>query len=161
MKLYIAALTAASCLAVVSAGCTFANKRGSSSTQDTLPDGHPTVINHHRLQEGLPGLRGNPQARDRMSSLLKERIHTRKLQEGCVSESTYSDLVADLRFISDELGRLRDPDLGGDPQDRSQGHWLGGIVRLAAHDFMDFHQDPASDASDPTDSPQGQRLHRF
>jgi len=162
MKLSIAAAltAAASCLAVVSAGCTFANKkRGSSSTQD-MPEGHPAVlVERRRLQEGLPGLRGNPQARDRMASLLKERIHgpdhARKLQSGCVSQSDYTALVDDIRFISEELGRLSDPNLGGDPQDRSQGHWLGGIVRLAAHDFMDFHQDPSSDASDPTGSSQG------
>ena len=168
MKLSVASLTiaaAASGLAVVSAGCTFANKRSTPSTQDMadMPEGHPTVsVDHRRLREGLPGLRGNPQARDRMASLLQERIHgpdldldQRRLEE-CVSESTYADLVADLRFISDELGRLRYPDLGGDPRDRSQGHWLGGIVRLAAHDFMDFHQNPAADlAGDPTGSSQG------
>lgn len=168
MKLSIASLTiaaAASGLAVVSAGCTFANKRGFSSTQDMadMPEGHPAVLvdaSHRRLQEGLPGLRGNPKARDRMASLLKERIHDdgpdRRRLVDCVSESTYADLVADLRLISDELGRLSDPDLGGDPQDRSQGHFLGGIVRLAAHDFMDFHQTPSADlAGDPTGSSQG------
>ena len=191
MKLSIAAflgLTASSSFchgpAVVSAGCTFAKTRSKGGDVDTtrsMPDGHPAVaavdvddvdVNHRRLQavpqEGLPGLRGNPQARKRMSSLLQERIHTnnnnannndaRRLQQqagGCVSESTYADLVADLTFISAELSRLRDPNLGGDPTDRSQGHFLGGIVRLAAHDFMDYHRNPVDDPGDPTNSPQG------
>ena len=54
---------------------------------------------------------------------------SRSLQEeaGCVSFDTYENLHADIASLADAITDVRD-----------RGHFLGGIVRLAAHDFMDF-----------------------
>mmetsp|Transcript_27325 Transcript_27325/g.39135 ORF Transcript_27325/g.39135 Transcript_27325/m.39135 type:complete len:552 (-) Transcript_27325:996-2651(-) len=53
----------------------------------------------------------------------------RKLQTGggCVTEDTYDDIFLDISAASDEQ-----------PNNVARSHFLGGIVRLAAHDFMDF-----------------------
>merc|ERR1712226_466285 len=47
--------------------------------------------------------------------------------EGCVSEQEYSSLVFEVAALGNAITNAAD-----------RGHFFGGIVRLAAHDFMDF-----------------------
>ena len=45
----------------------------------------------------------------------------------CFTNSTYDAIDADIELLKDEIG-----------DDTTRSHFLGGIVRLAAHDFMDY-----------------------
>ena len=51
----------------------------------------------------------------------------RLLQKECLSEDTYDAIDADIASMSAAINNVAD-----------RGHFFGGIVRLAAHDFMDY-----------------------
>ncbi|KAL7529895.1 hypothetical protein ACHAWF_006388 [Thalassiosira exigua] len=53
---------------------------------------------------------------------------------GCVSESSYRQIEADVIAIA-----------GGMDDDVDKSHFMGGVLRLAAHDFMDYDQDADED----------------
>ena len=63
-----------------------------------------------------------------MKTLL-ENSRRSLLTDSCFTQGVFDEIVADVQTIADTYTDLRD-----------KGHFFGGIVRLAAHDFMDYDQ---------------------
>jgi len=123
-------LTSTLGISISNAACSFAK----SGNGGEVPENHPGL--------GLRSLRNNPAAEGRMTNLLRQRQAARSLQTGggCFTRVTYNDIIEDIRLIFEGMTDIN--------TSRDAGHFCGGIVRLAAHDFMDYDQ------TDPI-SPQG------
>lgn len=70
------------------------------------------------------------ETRAAIAEIIAKRSHAnRSLQSssGCMTTANYNDIRNDIVAIANQLTNNRD-----------KGHFFGGIVRLAAHDFMDF-----------------------
>lgn len=95
-----------------------------------------------KLRRRLSSLVNDQSTKERISDILLARVTSdaslssahhvgthRSLQEtsGCVTFSAYENLHVDIAALANAIADTRD-----------RGHFLGGIVRLAAHDFMDF-----------------------
>jgi len=125
------------------AACPFGagNSNGADADAGILPDGHPDITsssptnNLRRRLGGLPSLRDNPIAAEQMTRILKQRQTERSLiTGGCFTNQVYSDIVDDIGIVFNGMTNIT--------TSRDRGHFFGGIVRLAAHDFMDFHHNP-------------------
>lgn len=116
------------------AACPFAGDDGNGE----LPTGHPDIDKTapRRRLRGLASLRNDPAAAEQMTRLLWQRQEERRslLTGGCFTNQVYSDIVDDIGIIFEGMENVTDS--------RDRGHFFGGIVRLAAHDFMDYHDSP-------------------
>lgn len=111
--------------------CPFASNDGNGE----MPAGHPDVDGTAPRLRGLASLRNNPAAAEQMARLLQQRQEERSLiTGGCFTNQVYSDIVDDIEIIFEGMENVTDS--------RERGHFFGGIVRLAAHDFMDYHDSP-------------------
>ena len=115
------------------------NNNNGVDTDANLPYGHPDITSSPNLRRrlgGLPSLRDNPVAADQMSRILQQRREERRslITGGCFTNQVYSNIVEDIDIIFNSMENIT--------TSRDRGHFFGGIVRLAAHDFMDFHHDP-------------------
>jgi hypothetical protein len=68
--------------------------------------------------------------RRRLSSNDRNVQRELQLQADCMTEDTYDSIFSEVEGISAAFGE----------DNIARGHFLGGIVRLAAHDFMDYDQ---------------------
>lgn len=84
-----------------------------------------TNLRHRRLA---------PLSKDDIDAIVNHRRRALGETE-CLTEATYDGIADDLQDVSDAL-----------PDNQARGHFFGGIVRLAAHDFMDFD---ISNVTDP------------
>ena len=79
----------------------------------------------------LLSLRDDAETRASISNIIKKRSleNNRSLQTStnCVSRRTYEEIFEDIVNLSQAITDVGD-----------RGHFFGGIVRLAAHDFMDY-----------------------
>mmetsp|Transcript_15100 Transcript_15100/g.23017 ORF Transcript_15100/g.23017 Transcript_15100/m.23017 type:complete len:462 (+) Transcript_15100:72-1457(+) len=88
-----------------------------ASNNDKVP-----LDEHHRhLRRGQVG-----ETKRRFLQIIAEQ-EQRSLQSTCMTQSVYNDIHANVAAMGNAI-----PDAG------DRGHFWGGIVRLAAHDFMDF-----------------------
>merc|ERR550539_1183404 len=71
--------------------------------------------------------------------LSREKIRSLQNAGGCVSTSIYDSIRDDIVTISTAITDVGD-----------KGHFFGGIVRLAAHDFMDFDRNAVDDPTSQT-----------
>jgi hypothetical protein len=62
------------------------------------------------------------------------RYPTSRPVGGCFTNNTYDAIDADIEILKNEIG-----------DDTTRSHFLGGIVRLVAHDFMDYDQNNTTD----------------
>ena len=60
------------------------------------------------------------------------------MDSGCVSFSTYDAIDNDIAALKNNIADAK-----------SRSHFLGGIVRLAAHDFMDYNKNDSSNPMGP------------
>ena len=117
------------------AGCPFS----SAGTDIDMPDDDAHAHNGAGRQQlrgrRLASLHEDEPTQKKMADIIERRTRkneerqNRRLQDVslCVSNGTYDDIDADVADLAAAIGV---------PEDRS--HFLGGILRLAAHDFMDF-----------------------
>ncbi|KAL7547009.1 hypothetical protein ACHAWF_010331 [Thalassiosira exigua] len=89
------------------------------------------VHNPRNLRRRLTALADDPDGKAMLKSILENRRHL-QADTDCLSEQTYDAIHEDIVELSAAF-----------PDDVSRAHILGGIVRLAAHDFMDFNQTSA------------------
>ena len=66
-------------------------------------------------------------------SFSPSRYPTPRPVEGCFTNGTYDSIDADIETLND-----------GIDDDETRSHFLGGIVRLVAHDFMDYDRNNSS-----------------
>lgn len=108
-------------LSSVTTSCPF------SKTSTDIPDDNQ----HRHLRRRMASLREG-QTKDKLASIVKIQARKsdeikRSLQTSCVSHANYDDIrnnIAQMAVAIDDIG--------------DRGHFFGGILRLAAHDFMDF-----------------------
>lgn len=62
------------------------------------------------------------------------RYPTSRPVGGCFTNNTYDAIDEDIEILKNEIG-----------DDTTRSHFLGGIVRLVAHDFMDYDQNNVTD----------------
>ena len=99
------------------AACPFASNFGSSDGRSP-----PNDAVHRR---GL---------RRRLNGIDTSQPKQRELQaEGCLTEDTYDAIFVDIEAAS-----------AAQPDNVARSHFLGGILRLAAHDFLDFDRNDAA-----------------
>lgn len=89
---------------------------------------------HRRLRGGLASLKYDKVSQKKLSSFFDEPRRQRSLQDTCVTTTVMSDLREDIRSLANAI-----------VDDGIRGHFFGGIVRLAAHDFMDYDQNDSSE----------------
>eukprot|EP00547_Thalassionema_nitzschioides_P009132 CAMPEP_0194227992 /NCGR_PEP_ID=MMETSP0156-20130528/43139_1 /TAXON_ID=33649 /ORGANISM="Thalassionema nitzschioides, Strain L26-B" /LENGTH=1501 /DNA_ID=CAMNT_0038960493 /DNA_START=21 /DNA_END=4526 /DNA_ORIENTATION=- len=109
-----------------SIGCPF-----SSSDHDVPCD----ETHGHLRSRRLASLSEDPDTREKLAAIIEEQ---KRLLQGttgpdCIAQGTYDNLRETLGAMTDSIA-----DAG------ERGHFIGGLVRLAAHDFMDFDQNAAS-----------------
>lgn len=108
-----------------------------SKSDKNVPDDE--VHKNLRKRGGrLSSLRDDAETRTSISNIIKRRsleTKSRSLQAApnCVSRPTYDDIIDDITSLSQAITDVGD-----------KGHFLGGIVRLAAHDFMDYDMNAES-----------------
>lgn len=115
-----------------SAPCPF-----SATTNEVPEDGI-----HRHLRRRLSSLVGEGKMKRELKALIKKRQiemeggnTTRNLiQTECMTQATYDDIQDDIA----QMAAIIQENSG----DGELGHFIGGIVRLAAHDFMDFDRNP-------------------
>jgi len=72
--------------------------------------------------------------KEKLAAIIKKRKDQRLLQQAnCVTHIVYDNIHDDIASIAGSIG-----DIG------EKGHFFGGIVRLAAHDFMDYDRNSAN-----------------
>ncbi|KAL7458340.1 hypothetical protein ACHAWC_009881 [Mediolabrus comicus] len=59
-------------------------------------------------------------------------------RKGCITNSMYDEIDSDIERLANEI-----------PDDETRAHFLGGIVRLTAHDFMDFDRNNSTHRMGP------------
>eukprot|EP00551_Chaetoceros_affinis_P010893 CAMPEP_0203683426 /NCGR_PEP_ID=MMETSP0090-20130426/47518_1 /ASSEMBLY_ACC=CAM_ASM_001088 /TAXON_ID=426623 /ORGANISM="Chaetoceros affinis, Strain CCMP159" /LENGTH=673 /DNA_ID=CAMNT_0050552573 /DNA_START=24 /DNA_END=2046 /DNA_ORIENTATION=+ len=102
-----------------------------SNTSDVPPnDDTHKHLKGGRRRRILASLGEDEQTRSAIAEIIDRRSqeNRRRLQTAaCVTTSTYQDIHNDVVSLSQTINGNRD-----------RGHFFGGIVRLAAHDFMDY-----------------------
>lgn len=84
------------------------------------------AIHQPHLRRRLTHLTENPDTEKKFNAIINRRAHNRRsLQTTCVSEATYDAIDEDIVDLSLAFA-----------DNKSRAHFLGGIVRLAAHDFV-------------------------
>ncbi|KAL7512226.1 hypothetical protein ACHAXN_009257, partial [Cyclotella atomus] len=81
------------------------------------------------LRRRVVSLSENPDTKAKLDSIIDNRKQ-RMLQEECLTSATYDAIDADIESIARTF-----------LDDESRSHFLGGVVRLAAHDFLDYNKD--------------------
>jgi hypothetical protein len=101
----------------------------SSSQINSIPPPNDSQHQNIRRRRRLATLTSHPETRDAISDIISHR--RRSLQSSsaftCLSTATYNALKDDVAHIASNITDFGD-----------RGHFLGGILRLAAHDFMDY-----------------------
>lgn len=121
------------------AACPFSNGDDNNLTP-------PDDANHKNLRRRrvLASLSEDEGIRSAIADLAAKR-QARNLQDSaCVSTAIYDAIHDDMVDIANAI-------VNGDgtPNQRERGHFFGGIVRLAAHDFMDFDRNTPEDSLGP------------
>ncbi|KAL3907688.1 MAG: hypothetical protein SGARI_003413, partial [Bacillariaceae sp.] len=93
---------------------------GGAAESGTLPNGHPKLRRR--------ALGDDDTTKANMRALL-EKSRRSLLVDTCFTQGVFDEIVVAVKTIADTYTHLRD-----------KGHFFGGIVRLAAHDFMDYDQ---------------------
>jgi len=115
---------------------------GSGRVKEEIPEGHPDFTRpcptQLRRKEKVSALIMDiASAKHGLRGGRKMAQNHRLLSAGgCITKSLYDNIAPDIQSISDAMADISDS--------RAKGHFFGGIVRLAAHDFMDY------DVSDDT-----------
>mmetsp|Transcript_34571 Transcript_34571/g.74986 ORF Transcript_34571/g.74986 Transcript_34571/m.74986 type:complete len:642 (-) Transcript_34571:215-2140(-) len=134
---------------VLVGACPFAGNTGSE-----LPKNHPDIgTDGLRRRLGLASLPSSSKARQHVADIVADAARRqgqvtqqhlrRSLQQetasagGCFTRAIYENITVDIKLLSDGMAEIFDD------TSRDQGHFMGGIVRLAAHDFMDY--DPSQE----------------
>lgn len=81
------------------------------------------------LRRRIVSLSENPDTKAKLDTIINDRKQ-RMLQEECLNSGTYDAIDADIEAIAATF-----------LDDESRSHFLGGVVRLAAHDFLDYNKD--------------------
>ena len=63
---------------------------------------------------------------------------TPQQRKGCITNSIYDEIDRDIELLKNGIS-----------DDKTKAHFLGGIVRLVAHDFMDFDRNDANNPMGP------------
>eukprot|EP00547_Thalassionema_nitzschioides_P009452 CAMPEP_0194227572 /NCGR_PEP_ID=MMETSP0156-20130528/42927_1 /TAXON_ID=33649 /ORGANISM="Thalassionema nitzschioides, Strain L26-B" /LENGTH=504 /DNA_ID=CAMNT_0038960059 /DNA_START=1198 /DNA_END=2712 /DNA_ORIENTATION=- len=96
-------------------------------------DAVPLDENHRNLRRRLGSLRVGETKRQLQNIIDEQR--ERSLQTSCFSQEVYDGIRVNIAAMGDAILDAGD-----------KGHFWGGIVRLAAHDFMDFDQNAIGNA---------------
>ena len=140
--------TTLSALAFKGHACPFSRQESRDGANEA-----PNDANHKHLRRRLyASLREDDETREAIASIVFKKSRNNDVTEtarflqdtppsNCVSRTIYDSIRADVTSISDSINN-----------DRDKGHFIGGIVRLAAHDFMDFD---ITAESDPDSQPLG------
>ena len=108
-------------------------------------DNHQNAQPQRIRRRRLASLSEDPTTRQGLKDIISRRAKNnekrygtedRSLQEECLSEETYDAIDEDISEMSAAIADVAD-----------RGHFFGGIVRLAAHDFMDYDRNAESDPS--------------
>lgn len=110
-----------------------------AGTQQVPPDDaiHSGLQKQPNLRRRIVSLSENPDTEEKLHDIINNRKQ-RMLQEECLTSATYDAIDEDVADIAATF-----------PDNESRSHFLGGIVRLAAHDFLDFN------TNDSTYGPDG------
>ena len=116
------------------APCPFA-RTGANHPVDEVHSGlhQKNSIRHRRMVS----LSDDPGTKQKLNSIINNRKH-RSLTETCLSTQTYDNIDADIANLADAFA-----------DNVTKGFFLGGIVRLAAHDFLDYNVNATADAYGP------------
>lgn len=106
-----------------------------SKTSTDIPDD----IQHRHLRRRMASLREG-ETKDKLASIIKKQSlksegMKRSLQTTCMTNANYNDIRNNIAQMAEVID-----------DDGDRGHFFGGIVRLAAHDFMDFDRTQESAA---------------
>jgi len=97
-----------------------------SNTGDEVPCDE----NHrHVRRRRLASLSEDDTTREKLASIIAEQKRSLQAHPECITTENYENLRTALDGIASGISNIGD-----------RGHFLGGVVRLAAHDFMDFDQ---------------------
>ena len=104
---------------------------------------------HNRLRKNkrrmLHSLHEDEDTRNSIAKVIKKITRrNQEIRSSCIDQSTYDNIRSDIVDIAEEITNQGD-----------RGHFFGGIVRLAAHDFMDFDQNAQSIPDSQTLGPDG------
>ena len=113
---------------VVHAACPFAHLFGSTTAQQTDEHQNP----HHDIQ-----MMNDPIFKSINTSLNREEVtnERRKLQASCGADFVFTTALYEQ--IETEVAEIA---AGRNLNNGDRGRFFGGILRLAAHDFMDFNR---------------------
>mmetsp|Transcript_33438 Transcript_33438/g.50441 ORF Transcript_33438/g.50441 Transcript_33438/m.50441 type:complete len:451 (-) Transcript_33438:167-1519(-) len=95
-------------------------------------DAIPSDENHRHLRSRLGSLQVGETKRQ-LTKIIAEQ-QQRSLQTNCVTQSVYDDILTNVAEMGSAI-----------QDDGERGHFWGAIVRLAAHDFMDFDRNFSGD----------------
>jgi hypothetical protein len=101
----------------------------------------PNVGVHENLRgRRLAAFKEDETSKRAIASFFEQRKKNRSLQEEerCITTQVVDDIQNSIDLLANSI-----PDLG------QRGHFFGGILRLAAHDFMDFDQKDNSEPGGP------------
>ena len=90
-------------------------------------DIHIGLQKKSNLRRRIVSLSDSPDTKAQLHSIINDRKQ-RNLQEECITTSSYDAIDTDVAAIAALF-----------PDNESKSHFLGGIVRLAAHDFLDYN----------------------
>lgn len=85
----------------------------------------------------MVSLSDDPETKQKLNSIITNRKQ-RSLTETCFSAQTYDDIDADIANLADAF-----------TDNVTKGFFLGGLVRLAAHDFLDYNINATTGAYGP------------
>jgi len=107
----------------------------STPNPTTPPTANPTTLNPTQHPTHLPST-ANPTPRPTIAQVSFNETNpthnpstrpTPQQRKGCITISTYEEIDSDIERLKNDI-----------PDDETRAHFLGGIVRLVAHDFMDY-----------------------
>lgn len=113
-------------------------------------NGIPDDETHRNLRKRriLSTLKDDAETRSAIATVIENRKQIkRSLQfsgDNCVTTTTYDDIRTDIVALAEAIADLGD-----------RGHFFGGIVRLAAHDFMDYDRNAENDPNSQALGPDG------
>jgi hypothetical protein len=104
-------------------------------SQDLPPNDaiHSDLQNKSNLRRRIISLSDHPDTKAKLHSIIDDRKRQRSLQEECITLTSYDDIDADIASLAAAF-----------TTNESKSHFLGGIVRLAAHDFLDYDKNDES-----------------
>lgn len=106
---------------LVSAKCPFKN------SNDAIPN--DATHEKHLRRRRLASLSEDPVTKENLNKIVKRRGGEERILQECLSEEDYHAIDLDIAELSSAIVSEVD-----------RSHFLGAIVRLAAHDFMDYDQ---------------------